>query len=1255
VKKILLWAAGFFLLLLLAVGGFLWWVTSTEAGARRAVSWLGAALKGSLQVEKVEGPIRGPLILHGVSWKTESLTVTVERIRLDWVLGRLLRRQLDITSLGAEGVRIVPVGSETEKPREALPDVHLPVNIIVRDAGVRDIELASGEGPPFRIDSLELATRAVADTVRVERLGLQGPTFRALAEGTVRPQGDYPVDLRIAWRLALEGSPAYEGRLALSGTLESLSVRQELTAPFPARLEARLTTPLRDLRFDGQIAFSRLRTRQLSAEAPEAALAGSVRAKGSLERFVASGQISADVATNRLGRVDAVFDVERREENYKVKQLSLTFPGRPAVLTASGTVQLASKQLPRFDLALGWQKLAWPLSGVALVRSPRGEARVAGLLDDYHLSLDAQVEGPRLPQGRWRLEGQGGREAMRLSSFHGSLLRGTIAGSARFSWKPAVTWQVTASGEGLDPGVAFADYPGRLAFDAQSQGRLTPRGAVGRVAVERLDGTLRGQPVEASVLVDLNGKTIFLRRSKATVAAASLSASGRIGETSDLQWQIEVPNLAAVFPESGGSLSGSGRLRGRREAPRVEATARGRSLLWGGRRLASLELEADVNLSPQARSSLRLEASGARFTEGGRLIDTIRFSGNGTRSGHNLTLEARSGEDRFALAAKGGLAGNTWRGTLDRLDLASREAGNWALARPAPVTASNKSATLADFCWISGSSRLCASGAWRQGGTSTLEASLSALPLTLFSPWLAAAGKVTGSLDGRINARIGAQGAVLADIDLAAGPGEIRYEASEGVPASVAYREASLRVRAEEAGASAAFSAQIAAAGSITGALELPRYSARGAPEKAQPLSGRLEIRLPDLAFVGAFVPIAERVGGKLEADWRIAGTLGEPTVSGQASLSEGRAELPDWGLKLRELSVSARGDGSRQVTLEASVRSGEGRLTLQGRAPLSPSTASPATLRLKGRRFLALGMPDRRVLVEPDLAVTFDGRAVGVNGDVTVPEAKIEYESKFAAIPVSPDVVLVGRADENARRKAPLPIQARVRLILGDRVELQGLGFDGRLEGSLLLLESPGRRTSGAGELVIQEGTYKAYGQDLRIERGRLVFAGPIDNPGVDLRAYRKADDGTIAGVVVKGTLRNPETTLYSVPPMAQADALAYLLLGHPLNQASSSEGNLVANAANSLGIKGGNLLGKQIAARFGLETARVETEGSLEQASLMVGKYLSPRFYLEYGIGLFDQASRLRIRYILSRKWTLRAETGAANAADILYTIER
>jgi translocation and assembly module TamB len=123
----------------------------------------------------------------------------------------------------------------------------------------------------------------------------------------------------------------------------------------------------------------------------------------------------------------------------------------------------------------------------------------------------------------------------------------------------------------------------------------------------------------------------------------------------------------------------------------------------------------------------------------------------------------------------------------------------------------------------------------------------------------------------------------------------------------------------------------------------------------------------------------------------------------------------------------------------------------------------------------------------------------------------------------------------------------------------------------------------------------------------------------------------------------------------MGQSDALAYLLLGHPLGQSTPQEGNLVANAAASLGLKGGNLIAKKIAARFGLEEARFESTGGLQEASLVVGKYLTPRLYVTYGIGLFQPVSTFRIRYILGRIWTLQAEQGTGTAADILYDVEK
>jgi translocation and assembly module TamB len=107
-------------------------------------------------------------------------------------------------------------------------------------------------------------------------------------------------------------------------------------------------------------------------------------------------------------------------------------------------------------------------------------------------------------------------------------------------------------------------------------------------------------------------------------------------------------------------------------------------------------------------------------------------------------------------------------------------------------------------------------------------------------------------------------------------------------------------------------------------------------------------------------------------------------------------------------------------------------------------------------------------------------------------------------------------------------------------------------------------------------------------------------------------------------------------------------------MNQAQPEEGNMLANAATSLGIKGGNMLAKKLAARFGLEEARIEGGKTLSDASLVVGKYLSPKLYVAYGMGLFEPVSTFRIRYLLSKKLTLQAERGEGVSGDLLYTVE-
>jgi len=56
-----------------------------------------------------------------------------------------------------------------------------------------------------------------------------------------------------------------------------------------------------------------------------------------------------------------------------------------------------------------------------------------------------------------------------------------------------------------------------------------------------------------------------------------------------------------------------------------------------------------------------------------------------------------------------------------------------------------------------------------------------------------------------------------------------------------------------------------------------------------------------------------------------------------------------------------------------------------------------------------------------------------------------------------------------------------------------------------------------------------------------------------------------------------------------------------------------------------------------------------------LVLGRYLSPKLYVSYGVGLIEAVNTINLRYQLSDKWQLTGESGQYQGADILYTIER
>ena len=108
------------------------------------------------------------------------------------------------------------------------------------------------------------------------------------------------------------------------------------------------------------------------------------------------------------------------------------------------------------------------------------------------------------------------------------------------------------------------------------------------------------------------------------------------------------------------------------------------------------------------------------------------------------------------------------------------------------------------------------------------------------------------------------------------------------------------------------------------------------------------------------------------------------------------------------------------------------------------------------------------------------------------------------------------------------------------------------------------------------------------------------------------------------------------------------------PIAEARSSESAIARETATSMGLQAASAQTQKVAQRVGLNEASVESEGTLQEAALMLGTYLTPSLYARYGIGLFDAANSFQLAYSLSKHWKVEAETSEQNRAGIIYSIE-
>jgi translocation and assembly module TamB len=903
----------------------------------------------------------------------------------------------------------------------------------------------------------------------------------------------------------------------------------------------------------------------------------------------------------------------------------------------------------------------------------RAQASLEGAPEDYQLGGDLAFTSGELPPVSGTLSATGSLTGMAVEEAILRTASGEASLTATAEWYPGITWDLTANAQNLDVAPftpAPEQWPGTLSFQARSQGTVGEAGLDAQVSVSQIGGELRGQPLGGGLEARVTPGRMEVDTLGLSWGSALVTASGVIAEELDLAFALDVPDLGLALPGGGGSVRAAGTVAGTRDEPRLDTDFDANELRTEAAGLAGARGRISIDLSPGATSTVDIRAES--MSTGEQVVDSLVLAGSGTRESHALELRAHAGESRLAAGVSGGLmsgpseggvstgdapsassnrsAPPAWQGSLDALVVFAEPAGEWRLPEPAPLLASADAASLETACLAQEASRICLGGSWDRAAGSQGELSIVALPLELARASLPENMEIAGQVDGEARFAMAGDGALSGDGVITV-VGTIDATVAEEVQ-SFQLSGDGLSFQIDDTGAVAELRASLSpeATGGdfrFDGSVALPGYTSASIPLEEQSLEGQLDVRSDDLSFLSAFSPLVENAGGRLQVESALAGTAAAPEVLGSLALQDGLFDLPTLGLELRDAQVLASGDSEGMIELDGSVTSGEGRFEIEGRTPVKPSPDSPARVTLRGERFRAVDTPEIQVEIAPELEIGFDGSLATVEGRISVPWARIELlEVPPAAIPPSPDVVFVD--DETP---PPPDVRARVDIVIGDDVRFDGLGFTSNIEGELNVVQDPGEDPNLLGELRFVDGRYAAYGQNLEIDPGRIVIAGPVEDASLDVTALRTASDGTEAGFVVTGNMLAPEVEITSDPAMSDADALSYILYGKHLDDGDPSQQEQVAGAVASLGA---NVLTTKLAGSVGLDEARIEG-ATKDQAELVAGKYLTPSLYVSYGLGLFKPSNTFRIKYLLTSAWAVQAESGEATGGDLIYQIER
>jgi translocation and assembly module TamB len=1225
----------------------LYWLVQTVAGRDVLLNQIIARLPAgsSFTWKKAEGPLAGPLTLHGVDFRYEKIHFTAERVYLDPDLRPLLGKRLRLDALQLTNATLdIPKSDEPfELPTwpELLPQIEMPIAIQADTMGIDGLRISQSTTTQSTQPLIDIRrARGGIDIgdgyFKAEKLAIDSDRGRIDINGSYEPRDGYATDVvaTAVFPASLGRTPARLGLVA-RGNRRSMDMGLAGNAPAPVRVMLGVRGEENPTwSFSGKTEALDLALLGLVDDSMP--LAFDLKANGAggaadLQGRIAQGDFVAVIEPSKIRIANEVLTVE-----------PLAVRAFEGLTTLRGRADFKDPENPVFKFSANARGLRW------------GQDAQTQIVADADLGFAGQMKAwaaigkaalvRENQKATVDFDGRGDGEQLVLHKLQAKMPTGTLDATGTVGWEPALRWDVGAKLAGFDPGYFLADWKGNVSGDIASKGQARETGGFdATLDVPRLGGSLRGRK--------LDGRGKFALRGNEGDGELALSlgnsrveAKGKVGDKLAIDAKLQPLHLDDLLPDANGSIAGTLKLTGARNAPNVDADLSGTGLKWSGYSADALSVRGRL---PWAGSGGELAVRGSAV-DVGMVLDSVRLDARGAVENLQFNGDAGNTMGSVSLAGTALKRGANWQGSLDALQLTPSKGSSWRLQQAARYAQNGSAFTLTPACLAaSGGGALCAQANWPKQG---IQVHADALPLTLLQPWLPPSNGRPLTLRGDIKLEASVKPAGKAWV------GEVHLSSLDG-GLKLGNNARGEIVRYDNFTLDADFNPQTIKGRLGTGFKGdgfVDATVATGWDEFA-PLKGDIYFHNSRLFWMELFSPDLVRPSGKLQGHVGLAGTRGTPALSGDAQLTEFKGELPSLGITLTDgvANLDAQADGSARIdgTLKSVSSTGGtvngGTLSVDGTLDWKVE-GSPLQFNIRGKDFLVSDTTELQAVASPDLQVGFANNTIQVRGKVVVPSATIDVEKLDDGVSVSEDVVVLDPADPERLPSSRLDLDMAI--TLGDAVKLNGYGLEGTLAGTMNVRSRQGREMAATGRLDV-DGRYTAYGQKLQITRGELVWSNnAVSDPRINIRAEREVvSAGVTAGIDVTGRASSPKATIWSNPSMDESAALAYLVLGRSLNTASTDESQKI-NAASTALSAGAGLLASQLGAKIGLDDAGVLESRTLGGSVFGVGKYLSPKLYVSYGVSMVGSGSAITLKYLLRKGFDVEIESSTVETRGSL-----